>query len=81
MTGTPLTAEAIRAQVAEVLGEQASEIGLHEDLVEHGLDSIRLMSLVESWRERGMDVSLVDLAEVPTVSAWAALLAQPTGVA
>jgi len=32
------------------------------------------MSLVESWRGEGAEVSFMDLAEEPTLEAWARLL-------
>jgi aryl carrier-like protein len=57
-----------------VLGEPAGEIGDHDNLLERGVDSIRLMSLVERWRELGYETSFVDLAQTPTVAAWSELL-------
>jgi bifunctional isochorismate lyase/aryl carrier protein len=76
---TVLTVDDVRAHVAEVLEEPAADIGDHDDLLDRGLDSIRLMNLVERWRELGITTSFVDLAETPTVSAWAKLFesAQP----
>ena len=71
-----LSLEAVREHVAEVLGEPVEEIGDHDDLLERGVDSIRLMSLVERWRELGFETSFVDLAETPTVAGWTALLAR-----
>jgi bifunctional isochorismate lyase/aryl carrier protein len=38
------------------------------------LDSIRILTLVERWREAGVPVSFVELAESPTVAAWWTLL-------
>ena len=69
-----LSVDAVRGYVADVLGEPSGEIGDHDDLLERGIDSIRLMSLVERWRELGYDTSFVDLAETPTVAAWTELL-------
>jgi aryl carrier-like protein len=68
-----LTVDDVREQVADVLGEPAGRIGDHDDLLELGLDSIRLMGLLERWRELGIETSFVDLAETPTVAAWSAL--------
>ena len=70
-----LTVDDVREQVAEVLGEPTERIGDHDDLLELGLDSIRLMGLLERWRELGIGTSFVDLAETPTVAAWSALFA------
>jgi aryl carrier-like protein len=74
-----LTVDDVRAQVADVLGEPAGAIGDHDDLLERGLDSIRLMGLVERWRELGADAEFADLAETPTVAAWSALLSRSAG--
>ncbi|HEX5741862.1 MAG TPA: phosphopantetheine-binding protein [Pilimelia sp.] len=65
----------VRAAVAAALEVTPGEIGYDDDLLDHGLDSVRIMSLVESWRAGGRDVAFADLAEEPTVRAWAALLA------
>ncbi|WP_323385315.1 phosphopantetheine-binding protein [Streptomyces calidiresistens] len=49
---------------------------MDEDLADHGLDSIRLMSLLERWRaEYGVDLAFPDLAEEPILRRWAELLA------
>ncbi|MEU6736517.1 phosphopantetheine-binding protein [Streptomyces physcomitrii] len=70
-----LTLRQIREDLADVLDEDAEEIPVDENLVDHGLDSVRLMSLVERWRrEHGTEVAFVDLAERPAIEAWLPLL-------
>ncbi|MGY0022384.1 phosphopantetheine-binding protein [Streptomyces sp. cg35] len=70
-----LTVEQIRADVADCLGENPADIPVDENLVDHGLDSVRIMTLLERWRrDHGVTASFVDLAEKPAVDAWAALL-------
>lgn len=69
----PLSRQQVRSDVAELLQEVAS-IGDDENLLERGLDSIRLMSLVERWRRTGAEISFVELAERPTLTDWYALL-------
>jgi len=69
-----LTLSLVRRQVAEILGEALSEDQDHEDLLDKGLDSIRIMSLLGKWRAGGADVTFVKLAKQPTVSAWWRLL-------
>ncbi|NYI08245.1 phosphopantetheine-binding protein [Allostreptomyces psammosilenae] len=75
MTTTPLTRESVRADIAALLGESPADIADDVDLLLLGLDSIRLMTLVERWRRAGVDVSFVDLAERPTLADWWRLLA------
>ncbi|MGW0191676.1 phosphopantetheine-binding protein [Streptomyces sp. NPDC003362] len=70
-----LTMELIRADVADCLGEDPADIPVDENLVDHGLDSVRLMTLLERWRrEHGVTAGFADLAEQPAVEAWARLL-------
>ena len=53
-TGTGTTGsvdrDRIRTDVAAALGEEPQDVGDDDDLFDLGLDSIRLMSLVEQWR-------------------------------
>ncbi|PSK98147.1 aryl carrier-like protein [Murinocardiopsis flavida] len=72
--GTPLTAERLHADVAEVLGEDPATIDPDEDLLDRGMDSIRLMSLVETWRRSGAETDFVALGDEPTIAAWTRLL-------
>ena len=75
MAGTPvLTLEDVRAQVAELLYEDPAELADDEDLLDWGLDSVRIMSLVERWRKLGVQVTFADLAERPTLADWWAVL-------
>ncbi|MBQ0924375.1 phosphopantetheine-binding protein [Saccharopolyspora endophytica] len=65
-----LTLEAVREQVAELLYEDPSELTDDEDLIDWGLDSVRIMTLVEQWRKQGVQISFADLAERPTLADW-----------
>ncbi|MCP9211746.1 phosphopantetheine-binding protein [Streptomyces cucumeris] len=70
-----LTLTQMRSDIADVLGEDPEDIPDDENLVDYGLDSVRLMSLVGRWRkEHGLDIAVADLAERPAVEQWAALL-------
>ena len=69
-----LTLQLVRQQVAELLDETSENIDDNEDLLERGLDSIRIMSLVEAWRRNGANITFVKLAEGTTISAWWKLL-------
>jgi aryl carrier-like protein len=69
------TIEQLRRELAELLEEgDAASIASDESLFDRGLDSIRLMMLVERFQQRGAPVSFGDLAEQPTLLAWATLL-------
>ncbi|MGB3474365.1 MAG: amino acid adenylation domain-containing protein [Mycobacterium sp.] len=74
----------IRAQVADLLGADASAVDPEADLVGQGLDSIRMMSLAGRWRKQGIDVDFAALAADPRIAAWQDLLGdrgEPTQVA
>lgn len=69
-----LTKDRVREQIAAILQESPSDIPDHEDLLDRGLDSVRIMSLVEQWRRDGAEVTFVELAENPTLEEWWRLL-------
>jgi aryl carrier-like protein len=74
-----LTSTAVRTDVAELLHRSPDDVAETENLFESGLDSVRLLTLLERWRDAGAEVSFVDLAEQPTLAHWLALLT-PTPV-
>jgi aryl carrier-like protein len=75
MTGL-FTLQRVRADVAELLYQDSDEVTDTADLMQSGLDSIRILTLVERWRAAGARISFVELADAPTVAAWWALLSR-----
>ncbi|BBG04981.1 MULTISPECIES: phosphopantetheine-binding protein [Pseudonocardia] len=74
MTVSPAE-DRVRADVAALLGCDPATIGPDDDLLDLGLDSVRIMSLVERWRADGApDLNFPDLAEEPVLRRWAELL-------
>ncbi|MMZ55803.1 Isochorismatase [compost metagenome] len=73
-----LTEQLVREQVAGLLQESAEGLAAHDNLMDRGLDSIRMMSLVEKWRRYGARVTFVELAERPTLADWWKLLSSRT---
>ncbi|AHI01055.1 hypothetical protein GCM10010174_13410 [Kutzneria viridogrisea] len=69
-----VTEASARADVAELLYLEPGELDDGLNLFDAGLDSVRMLTLVERWREHGVEVSFVDLAEHPTFGQWWALL-------
>ncbi|RFU82311.1 isochorismatase [Streptomyces triticagri] len=70
-----LTLEQIRADVADALGEDPAEIPFDENLLDYGLDSVRIMALLEGWRrDHAVSADFADLAEQPAIEAWAPML-------
>ncbi|MFD2405602.1 phosphopantetheine-binding protein [Azorhizophilus paspali] len=54
----------------------ASDFNVEDNLLDFGLDSIRLMSLLEGWKRAGAQVSFVQVAEQPTLAHWWSLLSE-----
>ncbi|UJW29512.1 phosphopantetheine-binding protein [Saccharothrix sp. AJ9571] len=76
MSTTGLTAEQIRADVAGLIGCDEAELTPDADLLDLGLDSIRIMGLIERWRAAGATgLEFADLAEQPQLGHWTAVLA------
>ncbi|WP_194836126.1 phosphopantetheine-binding protein [Nocardia sp. XZ_19_369] len=71
----PLTYDSVRADIADLLYLEPHELGDTDDLFAAGLDSVRLIGLIERWKSRGAAAAFVDLAENPTLAAWWSLLA------
>ena len=72
---TDLSLDELRMLIFDLLGEDPSE-GLddNEDLVDRGMDSIRMMSLVEILRGKGAEINFMQMAENPTIADWWNLL-------
>ncbi|WP_197471107.1 isochorismatase [Azotobacter vinelandii] len=74
--GLPASIEALHQEVAQMLGMPASDFSVEDNLLDVGLDSIRLMSLLEGWKRAGAQVSFVQVAEQPTLAHWWSLLSE-----
>lgn len=70
----PVSLEAMRAEVADLLDMRAHDLRIDDNLLDCGLDSIRLMTLVERWRRADAPLTFVDLAAEPTLERWWARL-------
>ncbi|CUB44032.1 Isochorismatase [Bacillus cereus] len=73
-----ITLQKVHELVAQLLREPVESVGTDEDLLNRGLDSVRIMSLVEKWRREGKEITFADLAENPTVVDWYRLLSLQT---
>ncbi|SEE33831.1 bifunctional isochorismate lyase / aryl carrier protein [Streptomyces sp. 2231.1] len=75
----PLTLDSFRADLAEFLYLTPDEVDLDENPLDAGLDSLRIVTLLERWQSAGADVSFVDLAERTSFAQWWRLLAERPG--
>ncbi|MGW0039543.1 phosphopantetheine-binding protein [Gordonia sp. NPDC003376] len=82
-SGNPvLTRERIVGDIAEILDLHDTEITDETNVLDIGLDSVRLMSLIERWRAAGaVHADLVVLASDPVVGSWIRELTEGAGQA
>lgn len=78
---TTLTLQQMREDLAALLRTDAAEIADDDNLLDHGLDSIRLMRLAQQWNDRGIAVSFAALAERPELLHWARLVSEASAQA
>ncbi|MBR7797612.1 isochorismatase family protein [Agaribacter marinus] len=60
----------MKIQIANLLDIHPDDIANRDNLLDIGLDSIRMMSLVEEWRQQGIEVNFMKLVERPTLHDW-----------
>lgn len=65
-----VTLETMRADIAEMIGEEPDAIGIDDNLMDLGLDSMRLMNLILLWQEAGVDLDFGEFAERFTLRGW-----------
>lgn len=68
-----LSRDWLAARVQEMI-EDDCEIAPDENLVLYGLDSIAVMTFSSELKQQGIEISFEELARVPTLDAWWALL-------
>lgn len=71
-----LSKDQIRATVAAEIGCAAVDVADQDDLIQLGLNSIRMMALAGGWRKRGAAITFAELAASPTVESWYGLLSE-----
>lgn len=71
----PASKAALRALILPLLDE-SDEPYDDENLIDYGLDSVRMMALAARWRKVYGDIDFVMLAKNPTLDAWWALLSR-----
>ena len=71
----PASKEALRALVLSLLDESDEPFD-DDNLIDYGLDAVRMMALAARWRKAHGDIDFVMLAKNPSIDAWWALLSR-----
>lgn len=69
-TDVKFSIDTLQQDVANILQIPVSDIETDENLMYTGLDSIRVMTLLEKWRGDGANITFLDLAEKTTIQEW-----------
>ena len=75
LPSVPASKAALRALILPLLDESDEPMD-DENLIDYGLDSVRMMALAARWRKVHGDIDFVMLAKNPTLDAWWALLSR-----
>lgn len=65
----------LQHQLAAVMDLPVEQLEGNQDLFLSGLDSMRLVALLERWQSAGLEVQLADLMAAPCLNSWWQLLA------
>lgn len=65
----------VKKQITDML-VQKKEFGDEENMLELGLNSLKIMRVVSQWRKQGVKLSFGELMEEPTLGAWWQLIQQ-----
>lgn len=69
-TAAPLTLEQMRIDIAQLVNEAPEELDVEDNLLDWGLDSMRIFNVSVAWNKTGIELRFADLAEAPTLAAW-----------
>ena len=66
----PFTLERMRVDIARLLGEAPEDVRDDDNLIDLGLDSMRMLGLVMAWGKTGLALEFSHLAEHTTLAGW-----------
>ncbi|WP_299002029.1 isochorismatase family protein [uncultured Shewanella sp.] len=64
-----LSKSEMRAQILPLI-EDADELDDDDNLMDFGLDSVAVMTLLSLWQKQGLNVTFVELAKAPTINGF-----------
>lgn len=67
---TQLTLERMRNDIARLVDEAPEELDNDDNLLDWGLDSMRIFNISVEWNKTGLELRFAELAETPTLAGW-----------
>ncbi|MCE2597003.1 isochorismatase [Motilimonas cestriensis] len=67
---SPITKATLQGTILSLIDEPEDEFDADENLLDYGLDSVHVMSLLTQWRKQGIELNFVALANEPTLNNW-----------
>ena len=71
---TDFTIEQLRALITPFVTEPMDTISDEDYLLDVGIDSITMMTIVEELRQKGFPLTFIQLADNPTIKGWHSLI-------
>lgn len=65
-----LDSNRIITDIAGITGTTPEQLDRGTVLADHGLDSLRLMTLIEDWRAEGVEIDYYEMFSLPTLGEW-----------
>lgn len=69
-TQAPLTLDQMHIDIARLVNEAPEALELDDNLLDWGLDSMRIFNVSVEWNKTGLELRFADLAETPTLNDW-----------
>lgn len=67
---SPLTLAQMRIDIARLVNEAPEELADDDNLLDWGLDSMRIFNVSVAWNKTGLELRFAELAESPTLADW-----------
>ena len=71
-----ISREWLTQEVLQCIDEDSGDLDADDNLIDYGLDSVRVMGLIAKWEKLGVKVQFEELARAPSINGWWDLIQQ-----
>jgi len=71
-----ISREWLTQELLQCIDEDAHDLSPDDNLIDYGLDSVRVMGLIAKWEKLGIKIQFEELARAPSINGWWALIEQ-----